>query len=69
MADDVDVKTRVDRELYERFLNLFPQRGSLTWFVGEAMRAMVETMEKDPEPKDRIVEAIDRLTGRNRERA
>lgn len=60
MADKVDVKVRLPRELYERFLEIDPSWGAFPSFVRSALEAYVEQQEDSYAQK--IANVVDSVT-------
>jgi len=60
----VEVKTRVPAELHQRFVQVLPMHGALSWAVREALSIIVSEYENEPLLTERLQRAIS-STGRN----
>jgi predicted DNA-binding protein len=60
MADKVDVKVRIPRELYDRFLDIEPAWGAFPEFVRRALEAYVDQQEDSYAQK--IADVVDSVT-------
>lgn len=55
----IEFAAKVPRTLYYRFSGLFPQHGSIVWFIRTSLETFLEKVENDPEAIERIKQSID----------
>lgn len=56
--DWVEVKTRVPADLHQRFIQILPMHGAVSWVIRESISIIVAEYENEPLLTERLHRAI-----------
>lgn len=54
----IEFAGKIPKKLYIEFTGLFPQHGSITWFIRTSLETFLTQIENDPDAVTRIKETI-----------